>query len=179
MKKVLLLPGWMTSIKLYKQYTDLYICLGKLGKESLSAQYVIGVSLGALVVLRDIKNIKGKVILINPPVPKRSFVAWFSRWLKYMRAEGLFFERQSFTVNPIKFVLELANCIKLLNIDFSSTLDNVPKDKITVIRGKDDVFFCDSEAVNFLHSKNIHVMEFEGGHNLCKEMEETMNNLIV
>ena len=130
-----------------------------------------------MVALRDIKKIKGKVILINPPLLQKSFFAWFVCWLRYLRNEGLFWERQKFTLNPIKFFHELLKCIKLLRINFSDTLDDVSKDKITVIRGREDLFFCDQGTVMFLHLKNIKIIEYKGGHNLCEEMEETMNRL--
>ncbi|HEV7424694.1 MAG TPA: hypothetical protein VGO21_05950 [Candidatus Paceibacterota bacterium] len=177
MRKVLLLPGWMTSIKLYEKYNDFNICFGELNEEDFNADYVIGVSLGAMVALRDIKKIKGKVILINPPLPKKNFFVWFVHWIKYIKNEGLFLERQKFTTNPIKYIWELFKCIKLLSIDFCKTLDNVSLDKVTVIRGKSDIFFCDEESVKFLRSKDIRVVEFEGGHNLSPEMEKTMNSL--
>ena len=177
MKKILLLPGWMTYIKLYKKHDNFRICFGKMDKESFSADYVVGVSLGTLVVLRDIRKIKGKIILINPPLPHKSFFVWFKHWLRFVKDEGLFWERQKFTLNPVKFLTELARCIKLLNIDFSNTLDTF-RDKITVLRGKEDVFFCNDEAVRFLLSKNIKVVEYDGGHNLSKIMEETLNSLI-
>jgi hypothetical protein len=180
MKKVLLLPGWMNFIKLYKtDRSDFTICFGKLDEQSNSADYVIGVSLRAIVALRDINQIKGKVILINPPLPKRNFFVWFVRWLKYVANEGVFLERQSFTLNPIKYSLELIKCIKLLNIDFSKTLDAIPKEKLLVIRGKDDRFFCDERAVKFLRAKNIRLVEYNGGHNLSEELERTMDSLTV
>lgn len=179
MKNVLLLPEWMTSLKLYiDNGSDFNICLGKLDREAFSAEYVVGLSLGALVVLRDIKNIKGKIILINPPVPKRNIARWFVQWVKFIKNEGLFLEGQKFTINPIRYISGLIDCIKLFNIDFSKTLDNISKDKLTVIRGKNDIFFCDEFSVGFLRSKNIKVIEVEGGHNWNEGIEETLNNLL-
>lgn len=168
----------MTSLKLYRDDSDFYLRTGKLDEKSLSANYVIGLSLGALVSLRCIENIKGNIILINPLVPKRNIVVWFIRWVKYVMHEGFFLEIQKFTVNPMRYLSELVNCVKLLNIDFSKTLGDVPKDKITVIRGKNDKFFCDDLAVNFLRSKNIEVVEVNAGHNWNEEIEKTLNNLL-
>lgn len=170
MKKVLLLPGWMTSLKLYNNNKDFHVCLGKLDEESFSADYVVGLSLGALVILRDIKKIKGKVILINPPLPKKNIFIWFTQWIKFITREGLFLKRQKFTINPFKYILELFNCIKLLNIDFSDTFNSISSDIITVIRGKNDIFFCDKTSVSFLHSKGIRVIEVGGGHNWSEEI---------
>ena len=178
-KKVLVLPGWMTGITFYKTDSrDFDICFGTLHERAHSAEYVIGVSLGALVVLRDINHIKGNVILVNPPLPKRSFIAWVLRWLKYVANEGLLLERQRFTYNPIKYSLELINCIKLLSIDFSNVLDALPKEKVTVIRGTNDRFFCDDTAATYVRSKNIRLIEFNGGHNLSEALEKTLNSVI-
>lgn len=168
----------MTSLKLYQNDSDFYLRTGKLNEKSLSANYVIGLSLGALVALRCIENIKGNIILINPLVPKRNIVVWFVRWVKFIIYEGLFLERQKFTINPMRYISELVNCVELLNIDFSKTLSNVSKDKVTVIRGKNDKFFCDDLAVNFLRSKNIKIVEVNGGHNWSEEIEKTLNNLL-
>ena len=180
MKRILVLPGWMTTIKLYKNSSHGFdICIGKLNKESDPNDYIVGVSLGALVVLRDINKIEGKIILVNPPLPKRNLFVWFMLWLKYVMTEGLFLERQKFTINPIKFGLELIRCIGLLNIDFSKVLGTLPRDKIVIIRGKKDRFFCDDKAVKFILSKNIKFVEFNGGHNLSEEMEKTISNLMV
>lgn len=174
MKKVLLLPGWMTSLKLYNNDGGFRVCLGILDNESLSSDYAVGVSLGALVVLRDIKNIKGKII---SPIPKRNIIRWFVQWLKYITSEGLFLERQKFTINPIKYTSEVINCIKLLNIDFSESLNNPSKDKVVVIKSKNDRFFCDDIAVEFLHSKGIKVIGVEGGHDWNRETEKMIRSL--
>jgi hypothetical protein len=98
--------------------------------------------------------------------------------LKYITSEGLFLERQKFTINPIKYTHEIINCIRLLNIDFSETLNNISQDRILVIRSKNDNYFCDELSINFLKSKNIKIVEIRGGHNWNEEMERAMNNLI-
>jgi len=169
----------MTSLKLYGiGDVDFNVCLGKLDREAMSANYVAGLSLGGLVALREIKNIKGKIILINPPVPKRNIIRWFVQWVKFITSEGLLLEVQKFTINPALYIFGLIDCIKLFNIDFSKALDNVSTDKVTVIRGRNDMFFCDELAVDFLRSKNIKFIEVEGGHNWNVEIEKTLVHLL-
>src|SRR3989344_769291 len=136
MKKILLLPGWMRDLKLYGTESDFDIRIGKLDEEAVRADYVIGKSLSALVVLQNINRIKGRVILVNPPLPKRNILTWFIHWMRFVATEGLFFERQKFTRNPIRFISTFMGCIKILGIDFSETLERIPKERITVIRGK-------------------------------------------
>lgn len=162
MQKTLLLPGWMRTLKLYKHSDSLAIHIGNLDTQSALADYVIGLSLGALVVLREIERIRGKVILINPPLPKRNLLIWLSRWIKYFISEGLFLERQKFIKNPLRFALEIMRCIKLLRTNFEKALDAVPKDRLIIIRGKTDKFFCDDTAANFIRSKGIRLFEVAG-----------------
>ncbi len=177
MKKVLVLPGWMTALKLYGSTDDFEVCIGKMDEESLAADCVVGVSLGALIVLRETPRIHGKIILINPPLPKRSISTWFFRWINYVLREGLFLQRQRFTKNPLLFYRELIRCKKLFAIDFSKTLDSIPMGKVKVIRGKNDRFFCDAQAIDFLRLKHVDIIEVEGGHNWCKATEMLLRSL--
>lgn len=176
-KKILLLPGWMTNLELYDKYDDFSIQTGKLDAEAQGG-YVIGFSLGALVAIRDWSG-SGKFILVNPPLPKRNLLAWFFRWSKFILSEGLFLERQKFTKNPFKLILEIARCTKILNIDFSKKLDEISKENLVVVRGKSDTFFCDDEAVEFMRSKGVQVFEVDNcGHNWSKGVEEAVKRLI-
>lgn len=177
MKKVLLLPGWIRSLRLYEDDGSLNFRIGKLGEDDLRADYVIGMSLGALVVLQNANRIKGKIILINPLLPRRSLVSWFFICVRHITREGLLFERQKFTRNPIKFFSTLLNCRELLGTDFSETLDGIPKEKILVIRGKDDRFYCDEKAVEFIKSKGINLIEVDGGHNWSESTEKALRSV--
>lgn len=179
MKKILLLPSWMTSLDLYQSYDDLEIRVGKLVQKDFSADYIIGFSLGALAALQDAGSIHGKMILINPPLPKRSLGTWFIKWLGYIICEGSFSKVQHFTKNPFKYFKALVKNIRLLGIDFAETLGKIPKNKLTVICGKNDKFFCDKKAVEFLKSNGINVIETNSGHNWSKNIEEAMRNLII
>jgi hypothetical protein len=175
MKKVLVLPGWMTSLKLYKNSAGEFdMNFGKLSPEARDADYVVGLSMGALAVLKEADQIKGKIILINPLLPKRNVLVWFFQWTRYIIG-GLFIERQKFILNPIRWIIEIARCVKLLRIDFSDTLKAFPKDRLTVIKSKSDNYFCDLKALNFLNSLSINVIEIEGGHNWNENTEEEMN----
>ena len=174
MKNVLILPWWMTSLKFYKKHDGLEVCIGELDPESFAADRVIGLSLGAFSVLRDAARISGEIVLINPPVPRRDLGAWCMRWLRFITSEGLFLERQKFTKNPFRYAVALARNIRLLQQDFFEMLPMVTKARITVIRGKNDKFFCDEEAVAFFRLHDIKVIEVDGGHNWCEAIEDAL-----
>ena len=172
-KKILLLPGWMTGLDLYGEYDGLSIQFGKINKD-IGDAYVIGFSLGALVALRD-WNGKGKLVLVNPPLPKKNILIWLIRWLKFILSEGLFLERQKFTKNPFRYVIEIARCIGLLRMDFSKRFDDISKENLVIFRGKNDKFFCDDEAVKFMQAKGLRVIEVENcGHGWSENMEKAL-----
>lgn len=168
----------MTTIKFYKnEVRDFDINSGKLSEDARQADCVIGVSIGALAVLKDLNQLKGKVVLINPPLPKRSIFVWIFQWVKYI-VGGLFIEHQKFTLNPIRWVVEISRAVSLFRIDFSNILREFPKDRLTVIRSRDDKYFCDLKALDFLRSLGVKVVEIVGGHNWNLNTEEAMNKLI-
>lgn len=178
MKKVLVLPGWMTGLRLYKDGGDFEVNIGKLEEKNYSADFVVGLSLGALIALQDVERVKGKLILINPPLPKRSRAVWLLRWVKYMITEGFFLRRQKLTINPVKYIRAIIQCTQILNCDFSETLNRIPKDKVVVVRGNNDTSFCDEGAADYLRSKNIRVMEVPGAHNWNEEIEKEIIRLM-
>ncbi|MCX6703071.1 MAG: hypothetical protein NTV02_00035 [Candidatus Zambryskibacteria bacterium] len=49
---------------------------------------------------------------------------------------------------------------------------------MVVIRSREDVFFCDSEAVLFLRARGVRVVEIDGGYNWNKNTEDEMNRQI-
>jgi hypothetical protein len=168
--KILLLPGWMTGLELYDKSENLSVQSGTLDASDNDA-YIIGLSLGALSALRDWDG-KGKLILVNPPLPRRNIFHWFFNWVKYIFTEGLFFERQKYSLNPFRYALEIVRCVKLLRLDFSKKLESIPREKLVMLRGKNDRFICNDEAVQFMRAKGFLVIELENcGHNWCEALE--------
>jgi hypothetical protein len=178
LKKILILPGWMNYLRMInvKEYSEIW--KGKIDKNK-PVDCVVGLSLGALVTLRDMNPNWKKIVLVGPPLPRRNILIWFFQWLKYVMFEGMSLKNQVFTKNPFRFIPELFNCVKLLSADFNKILDMLPADKIIVIRGKNDNFFCDNKAAQFLRSKNIRVIEVENaGHNWHEKFNEEINKII-
>ena len=102
---------------------------------------------------------------------------WFARWVAYVLHEGLFLERQHFTRNPIRYCIEAMRCMRLLSIDFSGALAGFPRERIAVIRGKNDTYFCDENAAAFLHAEGIQLIEVAGGHNWGEGIENALKSI--
>lgn len=173
------LPGLnMIKLDFYGNPDITFLTSRKLKSTDWSADYMIGFSIGCLTILKNADKITGKIILINPPLPKRNLVVWFGRWVRYLFTEGLFLQRQHFTKNPFKIVGEMVNAARVLSINFDAALEHFPKDRIIVIRGKDDKFCCDDQVVVYLRSKGIKVIDADGGHNWSEGIEEVVNKLV-
>ena len=178
MKKTLVLPPWMNTIKFYNtDVHDFYVSSGVLEEGSYADDCVVGVSLGCSAILERVAYVKGNIVLINPLVPRKSLFLRAMRWSSYILG-GLFVERQKFTRNPFKWVWVLRRAYVLLTTDFSDALDMVPKDRLVVIRNKEDIFFCDTESILYLRAQGVHVVEVEGGHNWNVYTEDEMNQQI-
>lgn len=174
MKKILVLPGWMSSLELYDEGSGLQLQFGKIDLPISADDIVVGMSLGALIVLRESSRIPGRIILVNPPLPKRNIFHWFTALLRMIAAETPFNNRQKFTRNPFRYAFEVARCIKLLMTDFDAALDAIPKDHLTVIRGRKDSFFADQKTTAYLRKKNVEVIEVDGGHNWSEAIEQSL-----
>ena len=178
MKKTLVLPPWMNTIKFY--HTNIHefrVSSGVLLPDASDDGCVVGLSIGSLAVLEHIHSLKGMVILINPLVPHRSVWVWLWRWTRYVWG-GLFVERQKFTLNPLRWVSAVRRVYVLATTDFSSVLATFPKERLIVIRNVGDTFFCDDTAVAYLRTHGVKVIEIPGGHNWNVYVEDEMNTQI-
>ncbi len=177
MRRVLLIPGWMKTIVLYDKKSGLEIRSGAITQEIAEADYIFALSLAALTALESAEKIKGKLILLNPPLPKRPLLKWLWRWLQYITSESLCRKRQRFSSNPIKFIITLLNGIRLLREDFSETIKQFPRERLGIIRGQKDIYFCDAETVELAKRWNIKITEIGAGHNWSAEMEAAIKKL--
>lgn len=164
----------MTKLQLYNEKSDLQLQFGQLNLPIAGEDVVIGMSLGALVVLRESAHISSKIILINPPLPKRSISRWFLGLLHLIAAENPFNNRQKFTRNPARWVIEIIKCIRLLSSDFDPVINRIPKNRLIVIRGRKDTSFADEAAVEYLRLKGVKVIEIESGHNWSEVLERSL-----
>jgi hypothetical protein len=68
--------------------------------------------------------------------------------------------------------------IKLLSRDVMEIVDEIPKEDIVIIRGKDDKYFFSKEALEIVESKNIRVIEIdEVGHNWDGKVKKEIEKL--
>jgi hypothetical protein len=59
-------------------------------------------------------------------------------------------------------------------VNFDATLTALSKERLAVIRGKQDCFFADELAVHYLRAKGVTVVETESGHNWSDAIEASL-----
>lgn len=77
------------------------------------------------------------------------------------------------------FISSIFNLSKLLKIDLMPIVFEIPKDKLIIIRGKEDKFIFDNKITNELKAKGINVIEIEGvGHSWSEKINEEIDKII-
>lgn len=173
--KFFVFPGWFSRVKNYGLGQGAEIWQMAVNPTAnFDAEYLLGHSLGAnfaLIAWRANRN--AKLILVSPLIPKRSVLSWFWRWLGYVFSEGLIVSPGDILANRIWFALREG--LKLLRKDFSEIIQEIPRENLLIIRGKDDKYFCDQAAADFFKKENIALIEVEGcGHNWSEKIKEAV-----
>src|SRR3989339_1463535 len=169
--KITLFPGGFQKVKNYG-YPGLDIWTGDDFPDDLKyPDFFIGHSAGASFVLRYAAKRTSQYIFVNPLVKRKGIFFLFSRWIKYAFQEGLPTEK----FIPLKYWPgALIKVINLSRIDFLSAAKDIPKENITVIRGKNDNFFCDEEAARIIQENGIRLIEVAAGHDWNENIEEAV-----
>lgn len=166
-EKVVYLPGWLDLAELHPEFFGLEIWKKDIDPEkTIKAEYLIGNSLGChFALLNWRKNRNTKLILINPPLEKRPFLAWMWRWLKFAFFEGWrHFDRKK-ARNSRNIFQMIQKARAFFQEDYWPIVSSVPAGDLLIVRGGKDDFFCDQKILKKARSKNIAVFEIpEMGH---------------
>ncbi len=177
-KTVTLFPGGFQMVKNYGGYPGVDIWTREKFQENVkNSDYFIGHSGGANFAVRYAANQTSKFILINPLVQKRNifFLLWL--WLKFLILEGIRKEK----IIPVKFwFFAFKRVIKLVKMDFLTTVKSIPLENLIVIRGRKDSFFCDEGSAKIIKDNNIKLIEVDAGHdwneNIAKVVQEVIHS---
>ncbi|HCP08269.1 MAG TPA: hypothetical protein DIT25_00490 [Candidatus Moranbacteria bacterium] len=173
-EKIIFIPGWMKSVAFYGNYAGPDIWQSREKKQDVSvASCIIAHSAGCNYLLAQDEFARaGKIILINPLLPKRNSFVWMCRWLRYALSGAMTYDR----MNPLwNFPYAFYKFFKVNDVDPLEMIEKIGKDKITVVRGIQDHFFCDNYSVKMLQEKNINLVEVE---NLGHEWDEKYDDLV-
>lgn len=174
-KKITLFPGGFQSAKNYG-YPGVDIWMGEKFPEDLKDSDVfIGHSGGAGFALRHAANRTSQYIFVNPLVKRRNLFCLFLRWLKYAFREGLPMRK---FIPVIHWPGALKKVLASTRVDFSEALKSIPKENITVIRGKKDRFFCDEEAAEIIRENGLRLIEVAAGHDWNETVAEAVRGII-
>jgi len=175
--KILLFPGAFQSVENYKHYEGVDIWLKSTPLKNFPfADYYIGHSAGSAFILANCAlPTNSKFIFINPIVGKRGVFSIGFVWIKYLIGEGIAWKK----IVPIEnWLYGLKLAIRLLDVDFSVIIDKIPSENIVIIRGKNDHWICDEEAVKILKEKKIRCIEVNAGHDWDENIAQAVKDLL-
>lgn len=61
-------------------------------------------------------------------------------------------------------------------VDVLGTMLKIPKERVVIIRGKNDNSFCNKEAVEILRKNGFTVVEVDAGHDWNQNIAETVKS---
>jgi len=176
MENVTLIPGWMKSVKFYGDYQGPDIWKG-ISENKIKTDCVVAHSLGCNYLFSEceLKNVQ-QIILVNPLIPKRGVISWMYRWIKYALSGALAYDKQnSFIYFPYAFLRYLL----IVNVDIIKKIELFGKDKVVVVRGSRDKYFCDDVAAKNIRASGITLFEADNlGHEWCKEYDSAVKQFI-
>jgi len=179
-KKIILIPGWLNTLETYKKYDGLEIWNEeKFNLEILKdADYIIAHSMGAIfTLLHWTQDIPAKIILVNPLFPKRHWIKWLLRLLKFHLFDNRY--PKILVAGLIKKLRGIKKCISMLKSDTTDLLNNISKENIIILRGKEDYYFCDSVACELIREKGIQLIEVDGvGHDWNEKFDEEVKRIV-
>lgn len=172
--KVLLFPGTLQNLNGYSGYNGVSIWEREnLTKVPEEIEFLIGHSLGASYVLN--LNSEKNLILINPLVKRRGKAQLFFRWIKFNIFEGIPFRNR---VSVKYWWFSLRQLFDLLKIDVLEKIKKIPKERLTIIIGEKDVFYCDKENQKILRENGFDVINVDAKHNWNENVAEVVKKII-
>lgn len=180
-EKTYLFPGFSQDKILYGDYSYVNIWEEEYRKYDLSdVKYLLGHSMGSLAALMNWKENKDStIILFNPLLPKRNYFNLLIRFkLMLLTSPGTLRALKGSTSLKHLYIA-VKNAIIFLKTDAIEIIKEIPKDKIIIIRGEKDKYFCDKGSVSVLKRYDIPFIELKDvGHYWVPEVDEYIKQFI-
>jgi len=175
-KRIIIVPGGFQYVKNYGGYDGVDIWLKSSPKNLPTADYYIGHSGGVNFILSHYDSIhSGKFIFINPLIRKRNILSLLWNWIKFFFIEGI---RRKKIVPINNWLYGFKLVLKLLKVDVFGIIQKIPKEKFFIIKGKNDVWFCDKKSAEMIRNSGIKLIEVDAGHDWNQNIAETVKKFI-
>lgn len=168
-QKFLYIPGWLDRA----EYNGLEKGLDIWGADRknaapLTEKYIVAHSLGChWAVLNWHRSNGAKLILVNPLFPKRGWLNWVGRWAAFFFNEGRKHTNPQ-RIAMFKYVFQgIKDSISLLrnSTEVENVLAEIPKEKVVIVRGERDLFFCNQKSVAYFEQKSLQIFQIKDlGH---------------
>lgn len=175
--KVLIVPGAFQMVKNYQGYDgiDIWLKKGRDDEKIVNADWIVAHSLGVNYVLSLPDLGSQKFVLINPLIKKRSFINLLFRDVGYIFLEGIGIKK---IVPVVNWPYAFKKAFRLAKIDVLEIIKKMSKGNVTIIRGKDDSFFCDKESIDLVKQEGISLIEVDAGHDWNQNIADAVSDII-
>ena len=175
-ENVLVIPGAFQLVKNYGGFDgiDIWIAGGE-SKIVKRPAFVVAHSIGANFALASEKLSGCKFILVNPLVKKRNFANLLARDIRYLFSKEI---SMSKIVPPYSWWHAFKLAYRLSKIDVLAGIKKAPRANIVIIKGKNDVFFCDAASVDIMKKENLPFMETDAGHDWNENIENLVKEIV-
>lgn len=180
-KDVLLFPGWMQNNSLYPNYSCVNLWEQEYVEPDLTkTKYLLGHSMGSLPALLSWeKNPDTTIILFNPLITKRSKVDLVFRFIVMMFISPGAIRALTGSVKWKYLPVAIKNAILFREVDALKIIKKIPKDKLIIIKGKNDNYFCDIDSAITLCHSNIAFIELaDVNHFWCLPVDVLIKKFI-
>lgn len=172
----LIIPGSFSLTTAYQGYEGIDIWLNNpKSLDTTQNKWLIAHSAGVNYILKKGILDNQKLILINPLIKKRNYFSLFIRDIRFFLNEGI---EKDKLIPLSSWVNASIKVLKLLRVNVLKELQKIPKEKIFIVRGLQDTYFCDTENVELARKEGFIVFEVEARHNWNDNIERQVDEII-
>jgi|GEM_PF-2365619 len=178
---ILLFPGWMQNDFLDGEYSYVNLWEKKYIEPDVAGiKYLVGHSMGSCPALLSWKqNTDATVILFNPLIVKRNSLNLLFRFTTMMLLSPGSVRAWRRRVKLKYLPIAIKNALFFKEIKALEIIKEIPKDKLIIIKGKNDKYFCDLEAAAILCNYKIAFIELaDVNHFWCPKVGALIKQLI-
>ena len=177
-ENIVFIPGWLDEGRFcgYENSLDIWTRKDLGVKASFKEKLVVAHSAGAVAALLNWEdNKESKFIFFGPMFPKRSFFSWVYRWFMFIFNEGV--PRQMRSIDSLKNIFWGLKVLRqIAKVDSLEILKKIPKEKVIIVRGAKDKYFCNEKVCEKIRKEGFNVFEIEdAGHNWTEEVNKFLN----
>lgn len=178
-KKIIFIPGWMSSSEYSKFGQGIDVWKDDVDYDQVeNSDFIIGHSMGASVALKIwLSSKNAQLILVDPFIERKNIFITSVDWIKFYFKEEHRYDEYYLSLKYLP-----KNIIKLLKFpedDYWKILESIPRDKLKVLHGDNDVFLCDKNVCDKFEKMGFTVINVaDAGHDWHENFDTEIGKIV-